>query len=247
MKDYKHLAQTIFKRKSVRVYSQASAEILEKNDIIQTLGIQPLIDNIKVDVKALGKGEVKNERSKYCIAFYSEEKPFYRENIGFIGQQIDLELQAMGLGTCWWGMKKPKRGHRKTDGLDCLITMTAGYPLKEETRIYPDGFVRKAVKDIVTGNIAELSSDRLIEAVRVAPSAVNLQPWLVEKTGNKYNFYLRSPKGIIERMISDIRHVDMGIALAHLFIQAKADGKDVSFSFEGKNIKQGKYIASIIT
>jgi nitroreductase len=87
--------------------------------------------------------------------------------------------------------------------------------------------------------------DSLIEAVRIAPSAVNLQPWLIEKAGNKYNFYIRPPKGMIERLIKDMRHVDMGIAMAHLFIKAKADGANVSFSFEGKSIKQGGYIASL--
>jgi nitroreductase len=242
----KTLAETIYKRKSVRVFSEKPVEILENDiDLIKEFNIQPLLDSIRVKVKVLKKKEVKNNRSEYCIAFYSEEKPLHLENIGFIGQQIDLELQSRGLGTCWWGMKKPKKEFKSVDGLDCMITMTVGYPKITETRIYPDGFKRKTLKDII---INDTPADiRLIEAVRVAPSAVNLQPWLIEIINNKYNFYLKTPKGFIEKMIKDMRQIDIGIAMAHLTVQAKADGLQVSFSFEGKDVKQGKFIASVVT
>jgi nitroreductase len=126
--------------------------------------------------------------------------------------------------------------------------MTAGYPRNAETRVYPDGFDRKAVKDIVVGDTAPdpaVQPDKLIEAMRIAPSAVNLQPWLIEKIDNRYNFYIRRPKSVMEKMISSLRHIDMGIAMAHLFVQAKADGCKVSFGFEGKDIKQGKYIGTV--
>jgi hypothetical protein len=110
MKDYKHLAETIYKRKSVREYSKLPVEIFDNEiDLLKIFDILPLIKDIRVNVKLLKKEEVKNNRSDYCIAFYSEEKPLYLENIGFIGQQIELELQSKGIGTCWWGMKLPKK------------------------------------------------------------------------------------------------------------------------------------------
>jgi nitroreductase len=241
--DYKHLAEMIYKRKAVKVYSKAAADILENDiDLIEAFNVRPLINDIKVKVKILRKNEVNNKRSPYCIAFYSEEKPFHRENIGFIGQQIELELQSKGLGTCWWGMKKPKKEYKNTDGLSCIITMTAGHERKAGTRIYPGGFIRKKINEIIVGNT---DADSLIEVVRIAPSAVNLQPWLIEKTENKYSFYIRPPKGMMEKLIKDMRHIDMGIAMAHLYIKAQADALNVSFSFEGENIKQGAFIASI--
>jgi nitroreductase len=279
MKNYKTLAETIYKRKSVRVFSEKpsenfldnSIELSGKNtlemfenepdaDLIKMFDIQPLLDTIRVKVKMLKKKEVRNNRSEYCIAFYSEEKPQHLENIGFIGQQIDLELQSRGLGTCWWGMKKPKKEYKSIDGLECIITMTVGYPLKTERRTYPEGFKRKTIEDILINDITEPS--RLIESVRIAPSAVNLQPWLIEKIDNTYNFYLRPAKGIIEKMIDDMRSIDMGIAMAHLMVQAKADGLEVSYKFTNTeqaqsehtnqnqhnkyNRNNSKYIASII-
>ena len=244
MKDYKHLAETIYRRNSFREFSKKPVDFLEGGiDLIESFEIQVLIDTVKVKVKVLGKDKIKNERSDYCIAFYSEKKPLYLENIGFIGQQIDLELQSKGLGTCWWGMKKPKRKYRKLDGLECVITMTAGWPQTSGTRVYPDGFDRKAAAGIIIGDTIP---DGLTEAVRVAPSAVNLQPWLIEKTDNRYNFFIRPPKTIMERIIGDMRHIDMGIDMAHMFVRAKANGLNVSIGFEGKDTNQGKYIGTII-
>ena len=244
MKDYKKLSEMIYKRKSVRAFSKKPADILDNDiDLIKTFELTPLIDNIKVLIKVLKKSEVKNDRSNYCIAFYTEDKPLSLENIGFLGQQLELELQLKGLGTCWWGMKKPKKDYKKIDSMECVITMTVGYPQKEESRVYPDGFSRKPAKDIMIGN---KESDKFIEAVRIAPSAVNLQPWLIEKINKQYDFYLRPPKTIIEKMIPDMRRIDMGIAMAHMFVQAKADNLNVSFKFEGKDTKFGKFTGSII-
>jgi hypothetical protein len=244
MKDYKKLAETIYKRKSVRIFSNIPVEILENDaDLIKIFELQPLLDNIKIKIKVLRKSEIKNDRSDYCIAFYSEEKPYYFENIGFIGQQLDLELQSRGLGTCWCGMKKPYRKFIKLDGLASVITMTVGHPKNTEPRTYPDDFNRKDVKDIIVSGTAV---DQFIEAVRIAPSAVNLQPWLIEKEDNKYNFFIRKPKNIMEKIIGKIRHIDIGIAMAHLFVKAKADGLEVSTVFNEKEIKQGNYIASIV-
>ena len=243
MKDYNQQAEMIYKRKSVREFSGNPAEIFENGyNLMELFGVKPLIDSIKVKVITLKKDKINNKRSNYCIAFYSEEKPLCLENIGFIGQQIDLALQSKGLGTCWWGMKKPKRAYKNMDGLHCVITMTAGHPLKDEQRVYPDGFERKAVKDIL---LNDTQSDRFIEAVRIAPSAVNLQPWLIEKIDGKYNFYIRKPKTIMEKMVSKMRHIDIGIALAHFFILAKAGGVEPSFGFEGKDIEQGKFVISV--
>jgi len=243
-KDYKQLAETIFKRKAVRAYSERPAELLDGDaDLAEAFGIQPLVEGIKVKAKVLKEREVKNKRSDYCIAFYSEDKPLSLENIGFIGQQLELELQSRGLGTCWWGMKKPKKDYKAVDELDCVITMTAGYPKSDEARAYPDDFKRKTAKDIIIGGT---EPDNLIEAARIAPSAMNLQPWLIEKIGNRYDFYLRPPKGFMEKLMGNMRRIDMGIAMAHLFCRAKANGSDVSFSFDGNHKTEGTYIASII-
>jgi len=251
--DYKQMADAIYTRKSTRSYNDEVVSQLENNgDLVEAFGLVPLLPDIKVVVRVLESHEVKNKKAKYCIGFYSatskgdspydEDKPLALENVGFIGQQLDLILQSQGIATCWWGMKKPKKEFRKVDGLDCFITMMAGMPKSDEKRSYPDGFKRKAAEDIIIG---EAESDKFIEAVRVAPSAVNRQPWLVEKAGDKYDFYLRSSKNPLDLIIGDMRNIDLGIAIAHLFVVAKADNHEVEFSFDGADSGKHKFIAEV--
>ena len=241
--EYKQLADAIYYRKSTRSYSDTTATILENSgDLVEAFGLQPLLPDIKVSVRVLDSHEVNNKKAKYCIGFYSEDKPLALENVGFIGQQLDLFLQSQGIATCWWGMKKPKKEFKSVDGLDCFITMMAGLPKADEKREYPTGFKRKAIEDIIIG---QAESDCLIEAVRVAPSAVNRQPWLVSKDGDRYNFYLRSSKNPLDLIIGDMRNIDIGIAIAHLFVQAKSEGMNMEFVFEGTDNGKHKFVAGV--
>jgi len=243
-KDYKQLADAIYYRKSVRSYSDAMVDLLEQSgDLVETFGLVPLLEDIKVSVRVLESHEVKNKKAKYCIGFYSEDKPLALENVGFIGQQLDLILQSQGIATCWWGMKKPRKEFKQVDGLDCFITMMAGIATKDEVRKYPDGFKRKAAEDIVVGGV---KLGKFIEAIRVAPSAVNRQPWLVEKTvDDTYNFYLKKSANPLDLIIGDMRNIDLGIAIAHLFVAAKAEGINTEFNFVCNDNGKHKFIAGV--
>ncbi|MDR1905839.1 MAG: hypothetical protein LBQ27_02845 [Clostridiales bacterium] len=243
MKDYKKLASAIYERQSVRNYSDKKIDFLEDNtDLVQKFDLAPLFKDVRFKAVMLKNGEaVKNNRSDYCIGFFSDETGGGFENVGFIGQQLSLELHNLGIGTCWWGFKKPAREYRTDDGLKFVISMSAGYPEGTLIRKYPDGFVRKPLKEI-----ALCGQDEYTEAVRLSPSAVNNQPWLVEKRENTYNFYMAKPKNLIDRLlvINNMRKIDMGIGMAHLFIKAKADGYNVDFKADGQNLSDALYIAT---
>jgi len=246
--DYKQLADAIYYRKSTRSYSDEIVPLLENSgDLVEAFGLISLVSDIKVSVRVLESHEVKNKKAKYCIGFYSEDKPLALENVGFIGQQLDLILQSQGIATCWWGMKKPKKEFKKVDGLECFITMMAGIEAKDEKREYPNGFKRKAVADIIVSDVAsDELSDKFIEAVRIAPSAVNRQPWLIEKVVNDtYNFYLKKSSNPLDLIIGDMRNIDLGIATAHLFVQAKAEGLNTEFNFVGEDNGKHKFIAGV--
>ncbi|MDR3263503.1 MAG: hypothetical protein LBT30_04255 [Clostridiales bacterium] len=242
MKDYKLLSSKIYDRMSVREYSYKKVDFFEDGtDLAAKFGLVPLFKDIRCKIVMLKDGEeVKNGRSKYCIGFFSETTVGYLENVGFLGQQLSLELQALGIGTCWWGMKKPARAYRNSDGLEFVISMSAGYPEGALTRT-PDGFKRNTLDEI-----ALKEKDDYIDAVRFAPSAVNNQPWLVEKNGSSYNFYLSKPKSIVSRfLIADMRKIDMGIGISHLYIKAKADGLDAEIKANGQNLTDAVYIATL--
>jgi hypothetical protein len=67
---------------------------------------------------------------------------------------------------------------------------------------------------------------KILEAVRMAPSASNKQPWRIIKQGARFHFYLNEDpiynnifKGI------QLQNMDMGIAMCHFAMAADALGR----------------------
>ena len=68
----------------------------------------------------------------------------------------------------------------------------------------------------------------LLEAVRLAPSAANKQPWRVVVEGNRAHFFEK--RSIGESPLGDVQKVDMGIALAHFDLVAAERGLQTQFT-----------------
>ena len=83
--------------------------------------------------------------------------------------------------------------------------------------------------------------------VRLAPSAVNKQPWRVVVADNTAHFYLRRSKKFSGESKLDMQMTDMGIALCHFELTAKEMGLKVTFvQNEPKNVINAgaEYVAS---
>ncbi|MCC6103268.1 MAG: hypothetical protein LIV22_05500, partial [Olegusella sp.] len=84
-------------------------------------------------------------------------------------------------------------------------------------------FKRKPIDEITNA-----PDDPCIQAVRLAPSGMNLQPWYLEKADNKtllYEQVLKPPVSLAYRKTA----VDMGIALCHYALACRRFGKPFSF------------------
>jgi hypothetical protein len=88
-----------------------------------------------------------------------------------------------------------------------------------------------------------------LEAVRLAPSASNQQPWRIlrEEENNTFHFYLRRTKmyaKAIKRI--DLQKVDMGIAMCHFELLAKELGLKGNWQQQGIRISSDdkEYITS---
>ena len=85
--------------------------------------------------------------------------------------------------------------------------------------------------------------------MRLAPSAVNKQPWRVAVCGNEAHFYEKQSKGYVSGDGWDIQKIDMGIALCHFELTAKECGLDVAFEIAEPELHPGDdthYIASYV-
>lgn len=231
------LYQNIYKRKSIRRYDLTplpESVLMEVKAFAESA--VPLIDDIKYEFTYLSAGDVKNLlpiKAPHYICLYSEAKPNYLMNAGYLLQQIDLYLSHKALGSCWLGMAKPsKQVALQQNGLDFVIMLAFGAPNEPVHRERPDDFKRKLTQEMssVTGH------DALVEAVRLAPSASNSQPWFVSGT----------PEGLIlsrERLnmlrgalYGKMNQIDIGIALLHLDMAVRHHGRQAIYSFSPQDI-----------
>ena len=88
----------------------------------------------------------------------------------------------------------------------------------------------------------------MLELVRWAPSAVNKQPWRLVLREGRFHFYLKHDKGYVSEVVGDLQKIDMGIALCHFVLGAKAMGRESAVAVEDPRIPvpEGmEYIASV--
>ena len=199
------LQEMIFHRKSCRSFMNKplEPEMMEK---VLSFEPKPLYPDIKVRMDIVSRDKVKcicPWTTPQVITICSEETEGYLENIGFLFQQMDLYLQTLGLGVCWLGLGQmnPKTT-QPVEGMKFVIMMAFGYPKGDQLRHDRKGFKRKSPEQIAD------RTDSKLEPARLAPSAVNSQPWHFTHEGNTIHVYC-SKKGT---------RLDAGIALAHLYV-----------------------------
>ncbi len=231
--NYKQLYPMIFKRKSFHFFkdrqgsfvteSITADELKEIEAVYKTL--TPLIPDIRTEIRIVPQAETKCKRgAEYCILFYSETCDNYRQNIGYLGEQLDLYLASKNIGTLWYGIEKRKDTYQ---GLDYVIMI--GIAKVPEDKFRKDMFKskRKILDEIWQG---EAFSD-IGNIVRFAPSACNTQPWFVEaeeKELKVYRYKKEGKRGIMPAAkVAHYNRMDIGIFL--LFLEVCLAEQNISF------------------
>lgn len=225
------LNEMIYQRKSCRSFTgkPVDAEEIEK---ILSFDLKPLYPEVNARMDIVGRDHVKcicPWTTPQLITIYSEETEGYLENVGFVFQQMDLYLQTLGLGVCWLGMGKmnPKIT-TEVEGMKFVIMLAFGHPRGDQRRHDLKSFKRKRMDQITD------KADPRLESARLAPSAVNSQPWYFTHEGDTIHVYC-SKKG---------SRLDIGIALAHLYV---ANAETFRF-FKAENVAEVSgygYIGSV--
>lgn len=222
------LKETIYKRQSIRKYDKEplSEETLKE--------IRQFIDNacvlnpdIEWSYDIVGRDKVRTlQRFKapHYLLIFSQTKDNYLQNVGFVFQQVDLFLQSRGIGSCWIGAGGPKNYENPNNGQEFIIMIMFGNPQAE---IYRDlsQFQRKIICEI-----SDERDSKLIPA-QLAPSAANTQTWYFTHNGDgSYNMYRNKRKIRLSKKMDTWNQVDMGIALAHMYV---ANEDTFKFSLDG--------------
>ena len=214
----KDLYDMIFKRKSFHLFRNIGNEHLTEEELKdiekQFSKLKPLNEDIKVKIKIIKKESILRGQ-EYCILFYSEKKDNYLQNIGYLGEQLDLYLVSKNIGTLWFGIGRPDE--KVLDGLDYVI-MIAIAKVDSEDKFRKDMYKskRKELSEIWNGdNYLDIAN-----IVRFAPSACNTQPWKVESSENEikvYRYRKEGKRGIMPKdMVIYYNQIDIGIFLCFL-------------------------------
>lgn len=184
-----------------------------------TKTLKPLYEDIKVEYSVMGSKDIKNIlpiKAPHYFVISSENKDGYLTNVGFIFQQMDLFLSSIGIGSCWLGMA---RTAEKIDTqLEFVIILAYGKAMDTPYR-QENEFKRKSLEEISDKN------DKRLEVARLAPSATNSQPWYFVTDGETIHVYCVK-LGMIKALVYEkMNKVDMGIALAHLYVANKEEFK----------------------
>ena len=193
-----------------------------------------------------------------------KDAPHLNEAFGYAFEKLVLYAQSLGIGTVWIGGTMDRGAFEKAMDLaeneimPCVSPL--GYPATKMS--LREKMMRKGIKAdsrfsfekiaFLNNFDTPLTSDAAgklflpIETTRLAPSAVNKQPWRIVVMDDIVHFYLQRSKNFNGGKI-DMQKIDMGIALCHFDLTAKEHGIRTEFIIEEPNVAckdDMEYIAS---
>ena len=159
--------------------------------------------------------------------------------LGYMGEAFILECTALGLGTCWLG------GSFKSKEVEKLIPLEEGEEIVCITPIgIPDErYTMRPRKSLA--KLTDLSQEaltdlpewqqRALECARMAPSAINAQPWAFEVTDGRIS---------VKTISSNYGYgnLDCGIAMMHVELGAAHAGVTGDWDLSGN---ERVFIASV--
>ena len=240
-----HIAELVRARKSVRTFDGTP---LRQDDRAK---LEQYLSNIEtpfdipmefrmLDAKESGLSSPVVTGTELYAAGKTKRDPLAEVAFGFAFEKFVLYALSLGVGTVWIAgtMDRPAFERAMELGGDEFMPAVTplGYPAKK--RAIRDAAMRRAIKADSRAPFERLffedafdkplTAERAgtyreaLELVRLAPSAVNKQPWRVVKQGDAFHFYKKSslpanPKG-------DVQKLDIGIALAHFMLALEEVG-----------------------
>jgi len=167
------------------------------------------------------------------------------EDYGFALERIILSATDMGLGTCWLGGTFDRGGFGAAVGAAAGEVVPAVTPVGYATlaRSVSDTVIRWGAGSKQRKPWGELFFDggfdapldparagrwaEPLELVRLAPSASNRQPWRLvvhAAGGERVRLYVRRTAAYDRLTAVDLQRIDMGIAMCHFELAARARG-----------------------
>lgn len=250
-----NLYEAIYVRKSVRNYEMDSVNPQILKDIVayhkEIEGLNPgietevsVVDNTKGQQRKLSLFGVK---APYYLAIYSEDKDRALMNAGYIMEQMSLYICARGLGSCFVGSSRPKKGQKSLSNKRVVIMLAFGRS--------KGNYKRKAVEakridldDLcVYKEVPRQWMKQLLDGARLAPSSLNSQPWRFVVYDNRIHIFAKKHSS---NHLGTWEEFNFGVMLSHLMLVAEELWLDVDLirldDISHKNFPNSQYIISAI-
>jgi hypothetical protein len=169
------------------------------------------------------------------------------EDFGYLFELLVLKATDLGLGSCWLGGTFTRGRFARAMELreEEIIPAVSPVGIPTEQRSMVDRVFRWGAGSKQRKSWSELFYDgekavalspdqagqfaTALDMIRLAPSAVNRQPWRCCKQGQRIHFYLLRSPGSRGMSPTDYRRIDMGIAMAHFDLGMAASGIEGSW------------------
>ena len=219
--------EMLFRRKSFHIFRNVGNESISKDELsdIQNayLEFTPPNLRIKTAIRIVPEKKTNCKRGgEYCVLLYSEKKDGYLQNIGYLGEQLDLYLVSRYIGTLWFGIGKTEE--EPFEDMEFVILFSIR-KISDGSKYRKDMFKnkRKSAEKIWEGEQIPGVSD----IVRFAPSACNSQPWLVKNNVELSVYRYRKPgkRGIMPAdKVSFYNRIDIGIFICFMDVCLEHNG-----------------------
>ena len=159
--------------------------------------------------------------------------PEYMEGLGYLGEGIILHATSLGLGTCWVSgtFDRSRALSRVTLGPNERLVAVTPLGFSAEREHTGQKLLSKLARsrerkpiDAIAGGLPSSrwppGVRKALEAARLAPSAMNRQPWFFEVAGDGITLSVRGPGS----GYGSSKRLDCGIALLHFEVAARALG-----------------------
>lgn len=162
----------------------------------------------------------------YAVIVSKQGTPAEME--GFMGEALVLEATAMGLGTCWLGAGfYPDIVNRNVElQNDQVVNCVIAIGKCDAPAFAPKRKELAKVCGMSEGELEELGAwqKEAVLAARVAPSAINMQPWKI--AADKTSVTITEPEFLLYKKYAGI---DRGICMLHAAVGAFKAGRKATW------------------
>ena len=262
--------QCMTQRRSVRTFDNKgiSAETLQQlreyADALQNpFGVKVTFKFASTEEYGLSSPVIVGE--KYYILAIAPKCARMEEAVGYSFEQLLLYAWSLGLGSVWIGGTMDRKLFEKAadlkegERMPCVSPIGVAAP-KMSTR---EKLMRKGIKADTRGAWNELFFEKdfstplkkeavetiapVLEMVRLAPSAVNRQPWRLVVQGDRVHFYEKPYKGMVSDAVGDMQRIDIGIAINHFMLALAQSGMQADILDEEPPVEKPAGLQYVIT